>query len=406
MIRIGKPRIEECANGNSRLVATISTADSVKDLWIEVPCLYRKYICDDRSDAFVIGLLYYAMSRKEDIVCDAPVTDELRTQIEEDFIDVICRHEHGAVYKTRLICETISPIKKSERVLGCGCSCGVDSLYTIKRRLFQNEKERRYLVLTNMHGAVEGDTASSALRRWIELKRHAQMFADSINIPLITIDSNYDQRCLPGLLYDNSTTYGNLFCVYALQKLFSHYYVAADGEISVFGEYLKRGFGCDCAWYDLLSCSAWSVSGFHIIADGFTQRTEKVRVLCDWPLAWRFLDVCHVHGPKSKKRNGTNDCAKCMRTILEIMACGENLLPRFAEVFDVDFVVSHKYQFLAELIRIKLHRTVYAEELWPHIRDMGFSFADWIAALRIVLKKTFRKAIHWGVTNRDFLPEG
>lgn len=78
MIQIGRPYIEQ-AGKNFRLTADVVMDQETKKWWFEVPAEYKQYLCTERSDAFLIGILPLAMRFGEDISLDAPVTEERLT---------------------------------------------------------------------------------------------------------------------------------------------------------------------------------------------------------------------------------------------------------------------------------------------------------------------------------------
>ena len=77
MLFIGEPYIAQ--NGDrSRLVCDIGiNRRETRTVWFEVDREYEKYLCTERSDAYVIGLLSWAMRAGHDITCTVPVSEEL-----------------------------------------------------------------------------------------------------------------------------------------------------------------------------------------------------------------------------------------------------------------------------------------------------------------------------------------
>lgn len=57
MIQIGRPYIEQ-AGKNFRLTADVVMDQETKKWWFEVPAEYKQYLCTERSDAFLIGILH------------------------------------------------------------------------------------------------------------------------------------------------------------------------------------------------------------------------------------------------------------------------------------------------------------------------------------------------------------
>lgn len=72
MLFIGEPYIAQ--NGDrSRLVCDIGiNRRETRTVWFEVDREYEKYLCTERSDAYVIGLLSWAMRAGHDITCTVP----------------------------------------------------------------------------------------------------------------------------------------------------------------------------------------------------------------------------------------------------------------------------------------------------------------------------------------------
>ncbi len=399
MIFIHTPRVT-MEKGRARLTAEIEVGGGTYPLWTEVSAAYGEYLCAERSDAFVAALLFVAFKLGEDITFEAPMTDELKEGVEHDFIDVICQHE-PALHHVKLNGPTAACLPKGRVVLGTGASCGVDCLYTIRRRM-DGRSEERYLVIQNVHGQVVDDTEEKRAHRRAHLYQIAKSLADDLKIPLIDCDTNFDTSGIPHLMFEGCTTYGNLFSVLALQKLFTRYYIASDGDISVIKDYLRGGYYGDCAKNDLLTCPAFSTSSLRFISEGFEGRLAKVANLCGWTIAQKHLDVCHVH-PMGGRINCTNGCPKCCRTILELMVQGENALEKFRDVFDVDYVKTHKYVYAAELLRTRMIRNEFGLETWPHRGAIGFTWGDWCRGGWIVFKKIIKKILRGGKTAQHFV---
>jgi hypothetical protein len=62
------------------------------------------------------------------------------------------------------------------------------------------------------------------------------------------------------------------------------------------------------------------------------ERLDKVRSLCCYPPAYKYLNVCF------NELHNCGICAKCIRTLLEINAVGD--IDQFMDVFDVHFFKS------------------------------------------------------------------
>jgi len=103
MIIIRKPGIVN-EGGKSRLQAPFNIDGKVNNVWFEVDKKYGKYLCYERSDAFVIGVLNYAMRNGHDIKCETPMGEELKYQITTYLIDAVFKGSKK-LYKTKIFTE-------------------------------------------------------------------------------------------------------------------------------------------------------------------------------------------------------------------------------------------------------------------------------------------------------------
>lgn len=390
MIHIAKP-VLSTQNGRSRVTAVVDVGDGVsRELWIEVDEKFSDFLCVDRLDAYAVGLVILAIKTRQDITFEAPLTWQLKDGLERDFIDVICQKQPD-LYHVRLFAETLPPVEKKKEMVGTGVSCGVDSLFTIKRRMMDEDSSDKILLLGDLLDSYQGKREAFKI-----LEANARSFSKESNIPLVLMRTNYTGGDIPGLCAERCTSYCNMFCALMLQNRLSRYYIASGGPINDFGFYLEKGFfGTDCSDYDLLTLSACSTSSLKFVVDGLELRAEKVAALVEWPLAWNHLDVCFRHS--KGMGNGTNDCPKCMHTIVEILCQGGlSKLERFKNVFDVEYVRTHMHEYLADLLRIRMHGDEYGLELWPLRRNAGFRTIDYLLASWIVGKKALKKIMRFG----------
>ena len=101
MIVIEEPFIEK--NGEkSRLVCNTFVNECSKRIYFEVDKEYEKYLCWERCDAFVIGLLSWAMRKHHDIHCKAPITEELLYNINEYLIPSLTKYDKR-LYNVKII---------------------------------------------------------------------------------------------------------------------------------------------------------------------------------------------------------------------------------------------------------------------------------------------------------------
>lgn len=399
-----------CLGGKTRISCNVQIDGVSYPLWYEVDSEFGHVLCAERSDAFVAGLLLYAIRRREDISFVTPMTNEMKKSIEQDFLLAVCDHDKD-VYPVKLFGPTAAAIVKPQVARLTGISCGADSLYTVIRRMVkESDKEGPdYLAIFNHHGTVGRpgeESKSEKQERFRMVVERARRFSRETGLPLIVGDTNYNSGEIPGLMSEGNATFVNMFCALSMQNFFTHYLIASAGGVSEFGYYLRQGFNQTIHEnYDLLTTAAFSTRAMRITIDGLVTRDEKMRYLADEPLAQKYLDVCHVHQIGLTK-NGTNDCAKCMRTVLELLILGPGVLDRFAQVFDVEYVYSHKYVYLAEMMRGMLRKSLFAQQCWGRRKVVGFTYVDYVRAMQIVVRKMIGKLLRGGKTGYRFTADG
>ena len=174
MISIKRPYIEN-ENGKSRLCAEIAIAPEIyekwkkqigsrreyagyekaysygKDkfqLWYEVEDRSEQILCQERTDAFVVAVLYFAMVTGEDIEYEGVLSNELYHNLNTNLIPMHC-NERSGLKPIRIIGRTESRKIESLDKNGTGVSRGVDSFDTIFTYLAENmDAEHRLNCLT------------------------------------------------------------------------------------------------------------------------------------------------------------------------------------------------------------------------------------------------------------------
>lgn len=144
------------------------------------------------------------------------------------------------------------------------------------------------------------------------------------------------------------------------------------------------GFNCkyipnntfDAALYDLLILQCASVGNIKFIsAGGNINRIEKLRSICSYSLAHKYLNVCVADV------NNCGTCFKCVRTMLELDAIGK--LHLFKEAFDVNGYMSNKPHYLEQCYIGSLRKNRFMVELIPYFENnLTFAFK-----LRAISKK-------------------
>ena len=340
MITIKQPYIQHLEK-TDRVISDIIVDDNTVPVWFEVPSAYGKYLTYERSDGFLIGMLSIAMRQKHDIMCEAPVTEELLYQIQTVLVPSLVKYSKK-LYHTKIMSKT-APALDNAGAVGSGLSCGVDSMHVIARML-QSEYNTMNLTHFTFYnvGSFNGIYKDVGIEKVRDVCRErAEKCAKEVDLPLIITDSNFQSAFWQDHLLTH--TFSSTFAIFMLQKLWKTYYYGSSGyDYSLFT--IKNNDCISADHYDLLSLCCFSTSKMTIYSEGGEEtRYEKQLDIADNPIAKKYLHVC------TKSYTNCNVCNKCKRTLLLFDAMGK--LDEFAQVFDVDYYKLHRKEYLEYLYR-------------------------------------------------------
>ena len=264
----------------SRLVYKIKIGDETKDVWFEVEKQYGKYLCYERSDAIVIGLLSYAMRNHYDIATKVPVTEELLYNINNYLIPSLTKYDEK-LYPCKIIAQSECAVKNIGEGVGTGISCGVDSFHAIYKHL--NTKydgfKLTHLCINDV-GAFNECYSSEGIDN-VKKKRYNTSInvAKEIGLPLIVTDSNFSEAFKQNHLLTH--TYSSMFAVFCLQKLWKIYLYGSSGyDFTIFN--LRNNSYNDSAFYELLSLNCFRTKNLTVYSEGGAlDRLEKTVSVAD-----------------------------------------------------------------------------------------------------------------------------
>ncbi|HZL09029.1 MAG TPA: hypothetical protein VFC65_03450 [Prolixibacteraceae bacterium] len=360
MITIGKPEVIFLED-KARLQAKLDFDGQLKLVWFEVDKKYAEYLCYERSDAYVIGVLNYAMRNGHDITCKSPIGEDLYYQITTYLIDAVFKGSKK-LYKTKIIAEVDNSKLKSANAVGTGISCGIDSFHAISTHTNSKYKNHNvtHLAFNNVGSHGEGE---KAIILYEARKKLAIKFANEYQYELVESNSNiYDEIPQSHFM---THTYTSTFAIYALQKLFSTYYYASGRKFLDFS--LIDTYNKDCSYYDLLLSSVFSTSWLKLYSEGATlSRLEKTKKVSQYKPSYNYLNVC------TQTITNCNKCDKCIRTLLALEAIGK--LEDYKTVFDIEYYKNNKQEYYKELVYQTLRKNVNYVEIYPLLKSqIGFS---------------------------------
>ena len=354
MLLINDIKIEK-ENGKAKLIANIFENEEVKNLFFEVEEKYEKYLCYERCDAFVIGVLSYAMRTGQDIKSNIPMTSEIHYKITDILIPSLIKNDKN-LYNTKIdVPLKFEPIENASAV-GTGLSGGVDSFHCITKHLNSEYKDLNitHLCIFNVGSFSPYGINYDSNKIKEERYNAAQEIAKELNLPIILTNSNYTNLFMfqHSLIY----TYSGAFAILCLQKLWGTYFWGSNGY-SYTSFDLKDNSIKDSTHYELLSLNCFSTKNLKIYDEGGAyNRVEKTTFIADNKLAQKFLHVC----VNSNKNCGL--CHKCIRTILTLD--GINKLDDFSNVFDVQYFYKNKNKYMKQLYKSYLTKEDFSAPIY------------------------------------------
>lgn len=326
---------------------------------------FIQYAVTDRIDAFVLGLLMFAIKNGYDFVSDLPITDELKYNLENHLISPLC-NTHKALYRTCIKAPVTSPVKRIAEIVATGISCGVDSLYTILQhtsKTLPTSRRINSLAFFNIGSSMKGgeNLRTPLVEGRLQLARN---FAKEYGFKFLFIESNLHLIINKYVPYSHIEhhTYLGLFCVHLLQPCIRCYYYFSGFSYDQFCLGKFHGNIFQAAQFDLLSMFCASIGEMKFYSTGSDKsRLEKTRALLDYEPAQKYLNVC-VNEPQN---DGV--CFKCIRTLLTIDALGG--IDKFSKVFDVDTYKRNRFFYLKRLfLDAKFKNDEYCKEILPYFQ--------------------------------------
>lgn len=328
LIYIGKPYIDR-KDEYVRLCAEVKKpSGKITTFWFEVPTQYEEYLCIERSNAFILALYEYAMLTDCDIKCDVPMDEALQYQLTNYGSNIIAKNL-PYMHEINIDVPFTSQRLKSQGAVGTGFSGGVDSFYSVLKHLELNDSSYQltHLLIVN-NGAFTGEENTISEKFFFEQIERFAPAVYALGLPLIGVNTNsgdfnsdlqIEKRAHSYGFYNTAIRLAS--AVYALQKLFSVYYLASSFPVNVFAfddipdytllYYLKLFTTPSLTFYG---------SGFEI------DRIGKVNFICRNPIVQKYLSlelgINHAQSLKS------------IRTMFELYAL--NMLDAFDAVLDVD----------------------------------------------------------------------
>ena len=373
-------------------------------LWFAVPLEYKDCLSGERSDAFIVAMLWYAMVTGSDIAFEVPMSERMNFNIQHYLIPALCTKANG-YRRIRLIGPTTNEPCNNKHAVGTGMSCGVDSFYTLQEYTKQDipsQYQLTHLTYFNM-GAIfhpnRSENKQYSLHEFYETtdrmseekRENARQVAELKSLPLVYVKSNLDSDYYRGA-YGHTGVYRNCAMTLALQGLFSVYYCSSGGWPGFFDLTLTEG----SEHYESLLCSCFSTESLSFILSDYVTRMEKTEAIADDPIVQKYLDVCFCF-------NNCGKCSKCIRTLISLDILGK--IDSFDSIFDTSWFKEHRTEAYLDLLKTKdgdafNDNAVFARDLYslasqkgiiPHVAIEKYNKLRRFAAIKRRIKSLIRR---------------
>jgi len=336
MLTIYPPEIVEHEE-DTILQAKFECGDTNDILWFSTTKEFGRYLCHERGDAFLVGMLLYAMKRGEDIHVLAPISERLYYTLTKHFVKVIADLFPG-FHQIQIIAEIDAGKLENAGGVGTGLSCGIDSFCTVIEHTDESCPPNYTLThLTFFNVGASGDYGGEHARDLFHQRIEAvRPCADELQLPLVTLDSNISEvLCMD---FVQTHTYRNVAAVLALQKLFKIYYYSSGYSLRQF-EFNHS----DSSHYDVYALDMLSTydTKFHSSGEPYS-RVEKTNVVSTHPLSYKYLNVCVA------AETNCSRCHKCQRTLVTLDVLGK--LDLYDKVFDLNNYRMHRSNYFGRIM--------------------------------------------------------
>ena len=339
-------------------------------LWFDVPLQYGRYLCVERSNAFVTALFWYAMVAGSDIEFEAPMSARLYEGFTDKLIPVLKEKGFSPI---RLKGPVTSEPVWCDGAVVAGMSAGVDSNYTLKLYSGDNApKDKRlthlcHYTCNNLFKPEEIHKGLEQLYRdedsiEIIILEKAKKTAAENNIPLIDTNSNIDRDYYRGG-YIYMAMYRYLACTLAMEHLYRLYISSSTGHKS---DVLELSLFVPTQHYEGILCDSLCTETLSYITSDHDLRTKKLKEIADDRAFQKYAAVCFRTGSKGEN---CGECYGCLKTMIPLDIIGK--LDAFDESFDLKKYYADRERLFGELVSFsKRPEASSAREMVGQILDL------------------------------------
>lgn len=395
MLIIKSPRLIETPDNQTMVECTIIVNGVDNNFYYSTPKEWGKYLVYERADAFLLGVLQFAMKDGHDIEVEAPCSEMLFFNLVTQAIPILAEgfgHKRITVKCDQLDNRVLTVDGEIPFAVGTGCSLGVDSFACILYHTQPNISDNYRLThLTYFNVGGMGNDTAKATASYMHDIPMIEEYADFKKMPLVTISSNIGEL-YDGWNFDHCSHSRNPAAVLALQKLFKRYYYASSVDVS----HLK--INNDAAYFESALVPYLSTENTNLmVGQAAFSRVDKTRYIAEYPETYNRLYVCwkeimkNNYGINRSNINYMNcsRCEKCLRTMLTLHLLNKET--QYKDVFDWSYFHKRYHHFIGYALANKQKKSFY-EDIVKLMKQTRFrpSLIDRIWQLGLTLYHTFR----------------
>jgi hypothetical protein len=139
-------------DANIYISSEIEESQGTRELWFSLPEKYEEYILYENLDAILIGVLFYAMQNKEDIILSSPISEKLYYNLTNYYLHILTL-QIPYLHKIKLHASDLdnSLFSDCPQAVGMGFSGGVDAFCTFVDHFNPTIPERFKLTHLTFH---------------------------------------------------------------------------------------------------------------------------------------------------------------------------------------------------------------------------------------------------------------
>ena len=319
-----------------------------KEIYLKYSIEYEKYISSNYDGPLILALPI-AMRNNENLIVKGKVSYKLFHNVKHYLMKIInimipeCK-------PIKIEVDDFSYSKEYNNVgVGCGLSCGIDSLCCLQDYYFDIEDCPYKLThVTNFNAGASGNMSTVFNKR----VSNVELYCQETTLNILKVDTNFTS--INNFGHQKIHVIRNLSIPLFFQKLFCKYHFSSGqcypDERLFNNNFTIKDVEVQHILFDPIIMNLISTENLEFIIHGCQYtRPEKTLKVSNNPLSYKYLDVC-VNGHFVKENNMILNCSicwKCMQTLVTLDYYKK--LHHYKNVFELEKYYKVKDKYLKSL---------------------------------------------------------